>query len=131
MSSYRDRLRSARKLRGLTQDKLAEVSGVPQGSISKIERGGQKTTAYTVMLCQALNINPVWLETDEGEMEIHNDIVFDEFLTECYLYTIKNTKPYNPSINQITVIAQALYNDGARDKKINLSVFETLAQLLV
>ena len=130
MSSYSERLRHARNLRKLTQVELAELSGVPQASISKIERGDQQTTAYTVKLSVALNINPLWLEGSSDVMEQHDDIVFDEFLTECYLYTIDNTKQYNPSINQLTVIAQALYNDGIEVKAINLDVFDSLSKLL-
>jgi transcriptional regulator with XRE-family HTH domain len=61
--TYKDRLRSARKHKGFSQNQLAEKSGVGQGSISKIERGDQKASAYDIELAEALDINPLWLRT--------------------------------------------------------------------
>jgi phage repressor protein C with HTH and peptisase S24 domain len=59
--SYADRLRTARKRKGLSQKKLEEISGVGQGTISKIERGGQGNSASDVDLAMALDIHPAWL----------------------------------------------------------------------
>jgi transcriptional regulator with XRE-family HTH domain len=64
--NYGDRLRIARKHKGLSQNQLAEISGVGQGTISKIERGGQDCSAADIKLALALDISPVWLsEGDE------------------------------------------------------------------
>jgi phage repressor protein C with HTH and peptisase S24 domain len=59
--SYADRLRTARKRKGLSQKELEEISGVGQGTISKIERGAQDTSAADVDLAMALDIHPAWL----------------------------------------------------------------------
>jgi transcriptional regulator with XRE-family HTH domain len=40
--------RDARVKRGLTQRQLAELSGVPQADISRIERGGGNPTEATL-----------------------------------------------------------------------------------
>jgi transcriptional regulator with XRE-family HTH domain len=64
--TYGDRLRAARKHKGLSQNQLADISGVGQGTISKIERGGQECSAADIKLSLALDINPAWLsEGDE------------------------------------------------------------------
>jgi len=55
---YGERLRKARKLRKLSQPQLAELSGVGQGSISKIERGDQEASTFDVPLAIALRIRP-------------------------------------------------------------------------
>lgn len=63
--NYGDRLRTARKHRKLSQNQLAELSGVGQGTISKIERGEQGDSAANIKLAMALDISPVWLS--EGD----------------------------------------------------------------
>ncbi|ETX03767.1 MAG: hypothetical protein ETSY1_46200 (plasmid) [Candidatus Entotheonella factor] len=39
LSQIGERIKSARRNRNLTQDQLWDISGVPQGSISRLERG--------------------------------------------------------------------------------------------
>lgn len=65
---YGERLRHARNIKKWSQDRLAEKSGVKQGSISKIERGDQEYSAYDIALSEALGINSLWLATGKGEM---------------------------------------------------------------
>lgn len=61
-----DRLKAARKAKHWTQQELADKSGVPQGTISKIERGDQETTAYTIDLADALGVSATWLSKGTG-----------------------------------------------------------------
>ena len=65
------RLRHARKQRGLTQVKLAQLSGVKQASISDLERGESKSfRGSTLMsLAKSLNVSPEWLSHGKGPME--------------------------------------------------------------
>lgn len=67
MGELKDRLKSARNEAGLTQEELAEKSGVKQQMISKLETGKSKETTGIVALATALRKNPVWLETGRGE----------------------------------------------------------------
>lgn len=67
--NYGERLKSARKAKNYTQQGLADVSGVPQDTISKIERGDQDTSTYDTVLANALAISPLWLSTGKGEMK--------------------------------------------------------------
>ena len=69
MNTLGERLRHARKLRGLTQQQLASRSKVKQGTISQIERGDQQQTSYGISLAIALDILPEWLATGDGPME--------------------------------------------------------------
>lgn len=57
------RLREVRKDRKLTQAELAEKSGVPQSTISRIEAGGTGsiTLAHLESLADALGINAALL----------------------------------------------------------------------
>ncbi|HZR25493.1 MAG TPA: helix-turn-helix transcriptional regulator [Vicinamibacterales bacterium] len=53
-------LRSARQEKKLTQEELAEKSGLPQTTISDIERGAIKKPSWDAVarLCRALGMDP-------------------------------------------------------------------------
>jgi len=70
MNTLGQRLKYAREYRGYSQKDLEIISGVKQGTISKIERGKQESSAHDVVLCRALEINPFWLVFREGDMEM-------------------------------------------------------------
>jgi transcriptional regulator with XRE-family HTH domain len=55
-------LRSIRETRGLSQVQLAEMAGVTQGTVSKIERGQMNVTLDKVIaIAHALNVHPATL----------------------------------------------------------------------
>jgi transcriptional regulator with XRE-family HTH domain len=64
------RLKHARKSRGMTQEQLAEASGVNQPLISKIERNQVGATAAAIKLAQALRVSPIWLDQWIEPMEL-------------------------------------------------------------
>jgi len=70
MMTLGDRLKEARKKRKLSQTALSEKSGVPQQTIHALENKGTKSTGHLFPLAKALNINPEWLSTGEGEMDL-------------------------------------------------------------
>ena len=53
-------LREARRKRGLTQDELADKSGVTQAAISSIERGQVQSPSWDTVskLCAVLRMKP-------------------------------------------------------------------------
>lgn len=61
------RLALARRRRGLTQDGLAEISGVKQSDISKLETGRSHTTTGIARLARSLRVPGAWLELGEGD----------------------------------------------------------------
>jgi transcriptional regulator with XRE-family HTH domain len=56
------RVRQIRQEKGFTQKTLAELSGVCQQMISKLEVGKAQGSANIVRLALALDVSPVWLE---------------------------------------------------------------------
>ena len=68
MKTLAERLKYARKHRGLTQSALAELIGVSQAAIQKIESGKAYQTTKLVDLANALKVKPEWLGSGEGEM---------------------------------------------------------------
>lgn len=71
--NYGERLRYARKLRKLTQKELSQKADVHEASISKIERGDQLATSFTIKLARALFVRAEWLAEGIGEMLLNDD----------------------------------------------------------
>jgi transcriptional regulator with XRE-family HTH domain len=63
-----DRLKLARKHAKLSQPQLQELSGVPQQTISNIERGIQDKSTDIVPLAIACGVRPEWLAMERGDM---------------------------------------------------------------
>jgi transcriptional regulator with XRE-family HTH domain len=53
-------LKTARKIKGITQDELSALSGVPQSTIAKIEKGRTRDLTWTTAsrLAAALGVEP-------------------------------------------------------------------------
>ena len=66
------RLKFARKERKLSQTQLAELAGVAQPDISKIERGETLKPTGLLALARALRVNAYWLDVGDGEWETSN-----------------------------------------------------------
>jgi transcriptional regulator with XRE-family HTH domain len=56
------RVRQVRQEKGFTQKDLADLSGVCQQMISKLEVGKAQSSANIVRLAVALDVSPAWLE---------------------------------------------------------------------
>lgn len=67
MDTLAERLKFARKKRGLTQEQLSDAAGVAQSDISKLERGDSQKTTSLIRLAKALRCNPEWLDTGDGD----------------------------------------------------------------
>lgn len=63
------RLRTARKLKGLSQKALGESVGISQAAIQKIEAGKAKETTKLLDLALALAVRPEWLSSGAGPMQ--------------------------------------------------------------
>jgi phage repressor protein C with HTH and peptisase S24 domain len=65
---FKDRLKAARKHAKLNQAELAKASGLTQTSISDLERGKSKGTAFVAQLALACGVDTMWLAEGKGEM---------------------------------------------------------------
>ncbi|HBD3031917.1 TPA: S24 family peptidase [Citrobacter koseri] len=63
-----ERLKEARLSRGLTQQGLADLVGVSQAAIQKIEGGKAHQTTKILEIAKALGANPEWLSSGRGPM---------------------------------------------------------------
>lgn len=66
MNDIGDRIKYARELRGLSQEELAERSGVSQTSITDVERGRSKMPRGLNKIAKALQVSVEWLMTGDG-----------------------------------------------------------------
>lgn len=60
------RLKATRTARGLTQDDLADASGVSQSAIGMLESGSRDGSTKIAEIAHALGVHPYWLVTGKG-----------------------------------------------------------------
>lgn len=72
VNTFADRLRQARKLRRLTQAKLAARCGLSQSAIANYEIGFRLSTKKIFELARALQVSPLWLQEGGGPMQIES-----------------------------------------------------------
>lgn len=66
--NYGERLKAARKHAKLSQAKLAEMTGVSQANISKLELSEATGSEFTVQFSVACGVSCEWLAMNTGEM---------------------------------------------------------------
>ncbi|MGE8641016.1 MAG: helix-turn-helix domain-containing protein [Achromobacter sp.] len=70
MKTFSDRLKQARLLRGHTQKTLARLARISQSAIASYESGLRHSSRSVRKLAQILKVEPEWLETGKGPMEL-------------------------------------------------------------
>jgi transcriptional regulator with XRE-family HTH domain len=70
VKTFSDRLRFARRLRGITQKALARAGGLSQSAIASYESGQRQSSRAVFKLASALKVNPNWLDTGRGAMDV-------------------------------------------------------------
>ncbi|WP_208617565.1 helix-turn-helix domain-containing protein [Bordetella genomosp. 6] len=70
MKKFSDRLKHARRLRQLSQENLAHISGLSQSAVASYENGLRQSSRSMRKLASALQVNLDWLETGVGPMEL-------------------------------------------------------------
>jgi phage repressor protein C with HTH and peptisase S24 domain len=73
MSTFGERLREARKDKGLSQGNLAKIVGVKQPTIAELEAEG-KGSSKASLIAKALNVSPLWLSEGRGDKHDNNII---------------------------------------------------------
>lgn len=66
MNNLEKRLTEARERAGLTQTRLAVLTGLKQSDISKIENGQSRKTTALPALARVLQCDVDWLDTGDG-----------------------------------------------------------------
>lgn len=61
------RIKAVREEAGLSQQDLADLSGVGQSTIGMIESGDRKNPRNLLEIAKALKVSPEWLKTGKGE----------------------------------------------------------------
>lgn len=65
-----ERVKMRRFELGLSQEKLGQLAGLTQPTISALEKNRAHTSGSFASIAQALQVNAFWLETGLGEMEL-------------------------------------------------------------
>ena len=96
------RIRQQRAMCGLTQEELAEKSGISCSFVGHIERGEKKFSIGTlVALCNAMKISPNYLLQDSVDVDVLNSSVdvgrqnkalFDDLMNVLHEHRIRDGK---------------------------------------
>jgi transcriptional regulator with XRE-family HTH domain len=70
VKTFSDRLKQTRLLRGHTQKTLARLARISQSAIASYESGLRHSSRSVRKLAQILKVEPEWLETGKGPMEL-------------------------------------------------------------
>jgi len=69
MNTVGDRIKEARKARGMSRPQLAEAARVKYPTLAGIENNDQAGTTQLPQIAEALGVSPKWLQTGRGPME--------------------------------------------------------------
>jgi transcriptional regulator with XRE-family HTH domain len=67
-----ERLKERRLELQLTQEDVAKMAGVTQGTIGNLETGDRKNPRELLAIARAVKLRPEWLKTGKGPKEIEN-----------------------------------------------------------
>lgn len=110
MDNIPQRLKSARKSKGYSQEALAQAIGMSRGVITNIEYGKTEPNALVLRaLCEELGISEHWLVTGEGAMEDNSDVVRSaRLLSEIYRLANELSVPEQDYILEMIKLFQKL-----------------------
>lgn len=115
----KDRIKAARKHAKLTQTQLADRVGVAQASISELERGLSRSSAYLVQIADVCRVNATWLATGAGEMA-PSDYYFgasvkksDEIFTNILIDGGEYLKQQQPPVPLISWVAAGTWHEAS------------------
>lgn len=108
MSTFAERVRESRLALGLKQDQLANLSGLKQPDISKIELGRIQQTTEILNLARALKVSPDWLATGKGPKEPQNvpRMALGGIFPSPAIIEMEGNPDY-PAVRRVSVKAQA------------------------
>lgn len=121
MNTINDRIKEIRRNNKLNQKQFAQILGISQTHISKIESNkDMPSKKLQKLICIEFNINEHWLETGEGSInqtKLNEDIIVNE--------SIIKTKNYlqNASKSEKILYANLLSELPKLLSKLNLSRF--------
>lgn len=97
MNTLAERVKYAREQKGLSQHEVADKANISQPTYFKIENGLTQKPRNILDIATALNVNPQWLATGQGEMTPRP--THDELMTK--MQDIITHKQANPQSTQI------------------------------
>ena len=110
METFAQRVKARRDALKLNQSQVAKLARLKQPDISKIELGGIQKTTEILGLARALQCNPDWLVTGEGEMQSGANITLPAFKMSGSggptAIELENN-PLYPAIRRVKLKAQA------------------------
>lgn len=111
MDTLAQRLKGTRLDLRLSQQSLAKLAGVSQGTVGQIEIGRNKGSKHIIKIAQALHVNPNWLATGKGRKEASIDN-YSERQTDSRYSNIGEELPLRGRVPLISFVAAGNWSDA-------------------
>lgn len=112
-----ERIKEARKKRGLTQQELADATGLAKGTIQQYENGKRSPKSENLMIIANVLHTPLWEIDDPNEITDLGALGFYDVLSDLF-----------DSVSEITVDGQKCYvfSDGNKNYYLPLVSYYAL-----
>lgn len=143
VSTINERIKIVRKLNKLNQNDFANILGISQTHVSKIESGKDSPSKKLLKnICIEFNINPEWLEYESGDIklsEFNEDIRDNECIVKTKKYLLKASKQekllYTNLLMQFPELIQninlkSLENTDGYDEYVITTLNDTFSEIL-
>lgn len=114
MDTLAERLKFARNLRQLSQQEVADLVGIAQSTYGRSESGILKSSSKIVELANLFGVNPTWLATGEGDMELKVVFNGENNLSERLKFVRKKKNLTQMDVANAIGITQATYSELER-----------------
>lgn len=115
---FQGRLKRAIKLRGYTQEKLAEKCGITEVTLSRYVRGGREPRAGAIRkIAETLNVSTDWLLGLSDKMDRQTDDPLAKMKDSCF-YIMKDGILYEAKVATPEEMGAKTFN--IKDKTVNI-----------
>lgn len=119
---FNERLKLARKNKKISQAEISTyIRGLSQSAYSQLESGKSKTTTKMIELAELFGVNPAWLATGQGEMNIKIDEKCALGNVESITTSFNTHIRYAPVLNYVQAGAFTEIGDNGYDEYLPYS----------
>lgn len=91
LEQYSERIRTVRIALGLSQQEFANKLNLKRNSIAMIETKKRNPSTRTISdVCRIFNVDPIWMETGDGDMLLTKSEDIEELELDGYLGEISS-----------------------------------------
>ncbi len=111
MNTLAERLKYIRNLRKLSQQEISDKVGIKQPTYQALESGKVEKTTFLLDISRVLNVNPNWLATGQGDMDLGAVFNGENTLAERLKFARKQAGLTQTQLSESLSISQGSLSD--------------------